>query len=94
MESLEQRALESAGDARPSYWKRYIDDVFSICLKKHIESFLCHLNSLEGNIIFITQRDGRRLPFLDVNVHRDTNEKLQTSVYRKLTSTDRVLNFN
>ena len=92
--SLEQCALESAGDARPSYWKRYIDDVFSICLKKHIESFLCHLNSLDSNIIFTIQRDGRRLPFLDVNVHRDTNEKLQTSVYRKPTSTDRVLNFN
>lgn len=93
MESLESRAISTAKRFAPRLWRRYVDDVFSIVLSRNIEVLLAHVNSMDEQIEFTLEREHERsLPFLDVAV-RHNSGRLQTSVYRKDTHTDRVLNF-
>ena len=75
-------------------WRRYVDDVFSVIKKLRIEGLLEHINSVDGNIRFILEREcDRGLPFLDVKVNREEGGQLRTAVYRKPTYTNQILNF-
>ena len=95
MERLEKDALSSSGALRPRVWKRYVDDVFSILRRANVKDFLKYLNSIDDNIEFTVEEESNcRLPFLDASVTRMETGSLQTSVFRKETHTDRVLNFN
>ena len=52
-------------------------------------------NSIDDNIEFtVEEASNCRLPFLDASVTRMETGSLQTSIFRKETHTDRVLNFN
>ena len=92
MGTLEERALSTFRQP-PKFWRRYVDDVFSILRKVELNDFLQHLNSQHPSIVFTveTEMDGS-LPFLDVRVHRNGN-KLVTTVYRKPTHTGRYLHY-
>ena len=97
MECLEKEVLSSSGALRPHVWKRYVDDVFSILRRANVKDFLkyMYLNSIDDNIEFTVEEESNsRLLFLDVSVTRMETGSLQTSVFRKETHTDRVLNFN
>ena len=95
MERLEKDALSSSGALRPRVWKRYVDDVFSILRRANVKDFLKYLNSIDDNIEFTVEEESNcRLPFVDASVTRMETGSLQTSVFRKETHTDRVLNFN
>ena len=71
MEDLEQKAVNTAGECGPCMWRRHVDDVFSILLRKNVERFLEDLTAMDDNITFTVERerDGK-LPFLDVSVKR------------------------
>ena len=57
-----------------------------------VQHLLEHLNSIECSIQFTVEVENHReLPFLNVNIYRGS---LNTSVYRKLTHTDRNLDFS
>ncbi|XP_076068418.1 uncharacterized protein LOC143040861 [Oratosquilla oratoria] len=72
----------------------YLDDVFAILDSKDVESFFSHINSIEPAIQFsIELQKDYQLPFLDVNVKRE-GYTLRTSVYRKPTQTDRLLDYD
>ena len=94
MEFFEGLALNTA-PARPRIWKRYVDDTFSVMKKGDVDGLLNHLNSTRPSIKFTmeVEEDGS-IPFLDTRVTRKVEGKLDITVYRKPTHTDRYLHFS
>ena len=90
MQHVEERALATCRQTIP-LWLRYVDDTFTAIHKDEIHAFHDHLNEQNADIQFtkIIEENGK-LPFLDCLVSRDNNE-LRTTVYRKPTHTDRLL---
>lgn len=69
-------------------YSRFVDDTFVIVRSlKDSESLLSILNSVHPNLSFTIESEQASfgLPFLDVLVSRDSNNKAITSVYRKNT---------
>ena len=76
------------------YWKRFIDDVWTILPIHKIDDFLNFINSIENSIKFTYEIENNcSLPFLDMFVSRDANGSFKTKIYRKPTHTNRYLNF-
>ena len=72
-------------------WLRYVDDTFTTLHKDEIDDFHEHLNRQNAHIQFTKEiEDNGKIPFLDCLVIRDNN-RLQTTVYKKPTHTDRLL---
>lgn len=70
------------------FYRRYIDDLLIIYTQVNtVKEFMGWLNSLDNNIQFTGQYNHDSIPFLDVYVYRDTNNKIAVKPYRK--STDR-----
>ncbi|XP_076059714.1 uncharacterized protein LOC143036351 [Oratosquilla oratoria] len=75
-------------------WTRYKDNVFAILKERDVDGFLEQLNGKHEAIQFEMEKEAEReLPFLDVMVKR-VGDILVTSVYRKATRTDRLLDFD
>ena len=92
MQRLETIALPQI---TPKLWVRYVDDTFVILKRKDIERTHGLINSVFRGISFtIETENNNQLAFLDVLITRQDNGSLQTSVYRKKTHTDQILNFN
>ena len=76
-------------------WLRYIDDTFTALHKDEIDDFHEHLNRQNAQIQFTKKiEDNGKIPFLDCLVICDNNRLqtvLQTTVYRKPTHADRLL---
>ena len=90
MQSIEEQALATYGLTLP-FWFRYVDDTITTLHDDEIGQFHNHLNSQNRDMQFteaIEEKGG--LPFLDCLVELD-NEELRTTVYRKPTDTDRLL---
>ena len=91
MKQFEAKAFETI---RPRLWIRYVDDTFVILKKSELDRFHQHLNTLIPGIKFTMEEEcDAKLPFLDILIMRQTNGNLETTVYRKPTTTDRILNF-
>ena len=86
-----RRKLQSTCRQTIPLWLRYVDDTFTAVHKDEIDEFHDHLNEQNADIQFTreVEEDGK-LPFLDCLVSRDENT-LRTTVYRKPTHTDRLL---
>ena len=73
---------------------RYVDDTFTIVHQDEINTFHEHLNEQNPAWHTVTWHkeiaENGKLPFLDCLVIRDNN-KIRTTVYRKPTYTDRLL---
>ncbi|XP_057296137.1 uncharacterized protein LOC130625075 [Hydractinia symbiolongicarpus] len=79
-------------DHAPRVWKRFVDDVFLIIKRAHLDAFHEHINNLHPKIQFTTEHEKNgTLPFLDTLVSRNGGN-LSVSVYRKPTHTDQYLN--
>lgn len=71
---------------KPKLWIRYVDDVFAIWPhgRRNLNLFLKKINLIDPSIKFTMEIEiDRKLPFLDVLVNRDTNNRFTTTVYRK-----------
>ena len=94
MEFFEELALRTA-PARPRIWKRYVDDTFTLVKKGDVDELLTHLNSIRPSIkLTMELEEGGSIPFLDTRVTRKVDGKLDVTVYRKPTHTDRYLHFS
>ena len=92
MEDFEERALTTA-PVSPRFYKRYVDDTFTILPKDSVPAFLNHLNSIHPNIKFTMELEAKnKLAFLDILIIRNPDQSLSHTVYRKATHTDRYLN--
>ena len=92
METFEVEAIRSA-PSPPKFWKRYVDDTFTILESSKKEEFLEHLNSIDQQIQFTAEepREDGAMPFLDILVSPGRDGSLSTAVYRKPTHTDLYL---
>ena len=93
-QNMEEQALASYKRKIP-LWLRYVDDTFTTLHKDEIDDFHEHLNKQNAHIQFTNEIEDNGkiplgIPFLDCLVSRDNN-RLQTTVYRKPTHTDRLL---
>ncbi|CAK1594055.1 unnamed protein product [Parnassius mnemosyne] len=92
MEDFEEKALLTA-PITPSFYKRYVDDTFTILPSDKVTAFLEHLNSINSKIQFTMELEANNsLAFLDVLVIRNPNNTVGHTVYRKKTHTNRYLN--
>ena len=91
MDNFEMRALQSSPNP-PSVWKRFVDDTFVIMKEARKEEFLTHINQWTVTIQFTEEPgpDGS-LPFLDILITPDKDDRLETTVYRKPTHIDQYL---
>ena len=90
MQNIEESALSTCRQTIP-LWLRYVDDTFTAVRHDEIDAFHHHLNEQNTDIQFIREvEENGKLPFLDCLVSRDDNS-LRTTVYRKPTHTDRLL---
>ena len=107
MESFEQKALAGAEDP-PRWWKRYVDDTYTVLKKDQAQEFTDYLNTLDEDIKWTTEgevktdlvsedvekRVERSLAFLDTLSVLNEDGTIRTRVYRKETHTDQYLNFS
>ena len=92
MEEFVNKAINSA--PQPSlFWRRFVDDTFTILQSSQKTSFLEHLNSIDKHIQFTSEEagDDGSIPFLDVLIIPDEEGSLRTTVYRKPTHMDLYL---
>ena len=91
MRRLEQIALPII---KPKLWIRYVDETFVILKRQNLEESHQLLNNVFNGIHFTREEEkDAQLPFLDVMIKRTEKGKLETSVYRKSTHMDQILNF-
>ena len=90
MQHVEERALATCQQTIP-LWLHYVDNTFTAVYIDPIDAFPEHLNEQNADIQFTKEiEENGKLPFLDCLVSCDNNE-LRTTVYRKPTHTDRLL---
>ena len=90
MQNIEEQALATYSETLP-LWLRYVDDTITAVHENKIDEFHEHLNEQNTNIQFTKEiEENSKIPFLDCLVKRENNT-LQTTVYRKPTHTDRLL---
>ena len=76
-------------------WTRFVDDTFALIDPNKIQSVLQRLNSYDPKIQFTyeEERNGA-IPFLDVLIKKTDENTLETTVYRKKTSSNVYMNWN
>ena len=92
MQNIEEQALATCKRTIP-LWLRYVDDTFTTVHKTKSTIFKKseHLNRQNAHIQFTKEiEENGKIPFPDCLVTRDNNQ-LRTTVYRKPTHTDRLL---
>jgi predicted GIY-YIG superfamily endonuclease len=82
------------GDKNIFFWRRYVDDVWSIVRGRKVEEVLRKLNNYNKSINFTIEKevDGK-LPFLEVMTYEKPDRSIGHHVYRKPTHTNTYLNF-
>ena len=83
MEDFEKKAIESSPHP-PCFWRRFVDDTFTIIYTAHKERFLEHLNSIDDHIQFTSEDsrpDGSK-PFLDILIITNQDGSMSTTVYQ------------
>ena len=90
MQNIEEKTLATYSERLPLRL-RYVDDTITAVHKNKIDEFHEHLNKQNTSIQFTKEVvENGKIPFLDCLVTRENNT-LQTTVYRKPTLTDILL---
>lgn len=90
---LEYAVNEAGFD--PKLLVKYVDDLLLIVPVEEIENFLSIINTYDKSIKFTMETEEEsKIAYLDMLIHRTHEGKLETSLYQKPTSKNRLLNFN
>ena len=93
MQAYERTAITAALHP-PKVWKRFVDDVYSILKRTHLENFFHHINNLHQNIKFIMEEESNKEPaFFDTLLKRNNGE-ISVLIYSKPTHTDKYLHYS
>ena len=96
MHSLENTVSKSPLFKHILVWKRYVDDIFGIFngTKEQLMQLHQYLNTIHPHIKFTLEiEDNNSIPFLDITISKHNN-KLKFNIYRKSTTTKRLIPFN
>ena len=95
MENLKEEAISTAPHP-PYFWRRFVDDTFTILESSQKRAFMDHINSIDQHIQFTCeeQREDGSIPFLDVLVTPNEDGSLNSTVFRKPTHTDLYLQWD
>ena len=56
----------------PKVWEQFVDDVYSILKRTHLENFFHHINKLGQNVKFTMEEESNReLAFLDTLLNQN-----------------------
>ena len=91
----------------PRWWKRYVDDTYTVLQKDQAQHFIDYLNTVDDDIKWTTEgevvkeveveglenKTERGLAFLDTLSVVNEDGSIKTRVYRKETHMDQYLNF-
>ncbi|OXA56044.1 hypothetical protein Fcan01_09800 [Folsomia candida] len=92
MEFLEESLIKHNSDIK--FWRRFVDDTFSIIKSRKAKQILKKLNNFHPNIKFTMEQEiNNSLPFLDVLIHKKEDGTLTHKIYRKPTHTNQYLHF-
>ena len=92
MQAYERTSISTALHP-PKVWERFVDEVYSILKRTHLENFFQHIN-LHQNIKFIMEEESNgELVFLDTLLKWDNGE-ISVLVCRKPTHTDQYLDYS
>ena len=94
---LENRFMNSNLDFAPDLYLRYVDDIFCVFNSDEaITKFHDFLNKLHPNLRFTYELGPNSIAFLDTEIHLpiDETSSMSSTVYRKKTNTNVVMNFN
>ena len=70
MQACERIAI-TTGLHPPKVWEEFVDDIYSILKRTHLEKFLHHINNLHQNIKFTREEESNgELAFLDTLLKR------------------------
>ena len=76
------------------FWRRYVDDTYTFVKEKSITFLQKQLNSYHPNLQITYEIENvGKLSILDVLVIKQSNNKFETTAYRKNTNTDIYLNW-
>ena len=91
----EKNWIDSYGGPKPSFYRRYVDDIFCIFDNENQAlNFLEYLNQQHPNIKFTFEKEvNQTLPFLDILIDNSSDDII-TSVFHKPTYTGLLTNFN
>ena len=93
MQGYEGTAITAALHT-PKVWEQFVDDVFSILKRTHLEKFFYHINNLHQNIKLTMEKESNgELAFLDTLLKRN-NKEVSVLVYRKPTNTEQNLHYS
>ena len=83
-------AISTSSNPAPRLWRMYVDATFITQKIEHTVQFLEHINSINSNIQFTTEktRPDVSVPFLQALVTPEQDIILSTAVYRKPTHTE------
>ena len=95
MKNFEEEAISTAPHA-PYFWRRFVDDTFTILESSQKRAFMGHINSIDQHIQFTCeeQREDGSIPFLDVLVTPSEDGSLNSTVFRKPTHSDLYLQWD
>ena len=65
-----------------AFWKRYVDDVLLAGSADQVDGMLAHINSINLNIEFTSEREGHVIPFLDVIIMHNDEAVVSTLLKR------------
>ena len=90
---LENTIIPQLGNNIKS-WTRYVDDTFAYIKPEMVKEVKTKLNEFHQNIKFTSELEAdRKMPFLDVLIQINSDNEIETSVYRKKTNTDIYMNW-
>ena len=93
IQAHERTAISTALHS-PKVWERFVDNVYSILKRTHLENIFQHINNLHQNIKFTMEEESNgELAFLDTLLKWDNGE-ISVLVYRKPTHTDQYLHYS
>ena len=93
MEADERTSMSTALHP-PKVWEQFVDDVYSVLKRTHLENFFQHINNLYQNIKFtMEEKSNGELVFLDNLLKRDNGE-ISVLEYGNPTHTDQYLHYS
>ena len=88
-----EKQLLAASQQKSIFWKRFIDDIFSVCTlpEKEISIFVDFTNSFHATIKFTHEMSSEKIVFLDTEVFKGprfaNNKTLDAQTHYKPTET-------